>query len=123
KALPMGSLRAGFQMNGTFKELISILADNIRAETALSAIGSRFVEERHPVADGHLECINRREDLTLDTAIEKRPGILCRIEASPRAAAIQFAGNCIKGPGRIASALRFIEARTGTFAPRDLPGL
>jgi len=61
------------------------------------------------------------EQVQLDSVLEKHPQAICRVVEKDGGVAIEFPGNRVGGPQRIASALRFI-AGTASFAVQDLPG-
>jgi hypothetical protein len=58
--------------------------------------------------------------ITLDTPLEKQPGLICRVIAEGETVKIQSQVNEIRGPRRIESALRHV-AETGCFTARSLP--
>jgi len=66
---------------------------------------------------GQLEQLHQ---VTLNSMITKRHGMICWIATHDHQASIQFPGNAVTGPGWIEPALRFIAA-TDTFAVRSLP--
>lgn len=61
-------------------------------------------------------------DLTVESPLERRPGVGCAVELTEQSANILFAFNEVKGPRRISQALEFIRDHR-RFRPADLPGL
>ena len=59
--------------------------------------------------------------LDLETVLERHPQALCRVVEEGPGVAIEFPGNRVSGPHRIATALHFV-AGTQRFAVRELPG-
>jgi hypothetical protein len=121
------SLPAGWMANGgsvgpvrdRLQELLKIVAEEARAEDALGLLGARFLSELRPLPHGAF--VPRDADgVGLDTVVEKNAGMVCRVVAQGDGIAIQFPGNQVAGPAKVASALHFI-ACTPRFAVRTLP--
>jgi Cupin superfamily protein len=104
-----------------FRELLNSLAGSASWEEACAGLGDLFFEQSLPaLPDGRFAWQHEVRPITLDTVLEKRPGSICRVIETDEAADIQFPGNRISGPRRIAAALHFIAA-AGQFAVRALP--
>jgi hypothetical protein len=101
-------------------ELLSDTASTAEIADALDRVGDRFVGGLAVLPDAHF--VPRDEDagLDLDAPLQKRLGMVCRVREDGENASIKFPGNEIRGPRKIAPALRFI-ARSEQFSPRLLP--
>lgn len=103
-----------------FQELIESLASQARLAEAARRLEDSFFAQMPVLPDGHFNPPDSEEGLDLDTVLEKRTGVVCRIVEEGAWIAIEFPGGRIGGPRKIASALRFV-AEQERFAVRALP--
>jgi hypothetical protein len=122
EALPLGVLSSGAAacLEDRFRELLQVLAQNARVEGAVNNLADRYYGSLGVLPDRYFLPPEDAERIDLDTVLERRPGAVCRVHEGPDWAGIQFPGNRVTGPAKIASALHFV-ARTPRFAPRALP--
>lgn len=125
KALAPGYLRdpdAPSTLQGTLVELLQAALENARAADALSILRDRMIRDTPDRPDGQLSQLNRLAEITLDTYVERREGMECRVLEDLFSVRIQFPGNTVKGTPPYADGMRFIADAAGPFTPRDLPG-
>jgi ribosomal protein L16 Arg81 hydroxylase len=107
-----------------FKLLLAELADSESGDAlfdeAARALGDQFFGQLHMLPGNQFTSLSDRDGLDIDTVLEKHPLTLCRVVNDEHGAAIEFPGNRVSGPHRIASALHFV-AQTARFAVRELP--
>jgi hypothetical protein len=118
KLLPPGYLH-GRQLEGAFRELLGDLASSACLTSALERIARRFFQFTPALPGGQFAPADN-SPLTLDTPLEKRPGLICRVLAEGDTAMLQCQTSEITGPRRIESALRCV-AEMERFTARSLP--
>lgn len=104
-----------------FNKLLGALTSDARLEEAARRLEDSFFAQMPVLPDGHFTASAEEESLDLDTVLEKRTGVVCRVVVEGAWIAIEFPGGRIGGPLKIASALRFVAAQQ-RFAVRALPG-
>ena len=121
KTLPVGFLN---QPTPSLQEpltgLLASLCQHANAEEAVARLARRFIDRMQPLPDGHFSQLEHLHQVTLDSTITKRRGMLCWVATHDDQVSIHFPGNAVEGPGWIAPALRFIAA-TDTFTVCSLP--
>lgn len=123
EALPVGILDGHAptpDVVDRFRELLDVLWEHAGAEAALRQLGDQFFGGLPVLPDGLLTPPDP-EALDLDTVLEKRPGLVCRVLEEKAWVVLEYPGGQVGGPAKIAPALRFV-ASAGRFAARDLPG-
>jgi lysine-specific demethylase/histidyl-hydroxylase NO66 len=123
-ALPGGALpddrteiKAHFQ---ALAELFAAAAkDDGLCEQALDSLGDQFFSQLEMLPCGQFA--GHCPLIALDTPLVRNPAALCRVLENTEGVAIEFPGNRVGGPHRIASALRFIAERS-RFTAGELPG-
>ena len=123
EAVPPGVLPSGMappSLKEKFGELLQALAEGGRVDEAVNRLASGFVRKLAPLPGDFFYAEEDAERLTLDTTVEKAPGVVHRIIGGEGWVGIEFPGNRIDGPPKIAAALEFM-ARTPRFTPRSLP--
>jgi ribosomal protein L16 Arg81 hydroxylase len=125
EAIPGGALpelKARLRQN--FRSLLEKLAgaadDQGLFEQAFAALGDQFFGQLQMLPCGQFEGHDVCGEIGLDTPLSRNRQAICRVLQNEEGAAIEFPGNRVGGPPRIASALRFIAACT-TFTARELP--
>lgn len=112
KSLPIGFLNHDEMIESLkhqFKELLELLS-NTAIEDAINQLAKKFFRQMSPLPDGHFTQIDDLSQINLDTIVEKRKGMICRIIREEGSISIQFPGNKVTGPNYIEPALRFIAA-------------
>ena len=123
QAVPAGVLPGGHSpasLHQTFRELLQVLAESANAEEAVDRLASKFMSTLTPLPDGYFFAAADADCLTADSLVEKAPGAVHHLTAGDGRVGVEFPGNRVDGPPKIASALQFI-VRTPRFAARDLP--
>jgi len=116
----LGNGPAAAPVGEQVRELLRILADDARPEEAIDRLGSTFFRGLAPLPGDYFSAADDAERVGPDTPLERAPGVVCRVVREHGWAAIEFPGNRVDGPAKIASALEFI-ARTPRFAALALP--
>lgn len=119
------SLPPGF-MNGDpdalepeLREMLRFLHDHARVSDSVAKHAEELVVRRPPVADGHFAVLHR--DISSHTLLIRRHTPVTRVFEEGGIAGIQFSGNQVVGPAKIAPALRF-AADNDSFTAASLPG-
>jgi hypothetical protein len=125
ESLPPATLTSGqtsWTLKARFHELLELLLQAARAEDAVDRLGFSFVNKLSMLPNNAFVSTeaNDAERIDLDTEVERAPGALCRVVETDGEVSLGFPGNRLDGPGKIASALRFM-ARTRRFTVRALP--
>lgn len=118
-ALPPAFLDGPPGMREQFRGLLEELPNIIDVDGALGRLADKLlVESPPPPGDEHPEA---EGELSADTILARRSGVICRAVEGPGYAAMLYSGGKIAGPEKIGPALSFIS-RNRTFSIRDLPG-
>jgi ribosomal protein L16 Arg81 hydroxylase len=128
KSIPGGALPSGqSELKRHFRELLKSLIDDSSVDAlfdrALQSLGDQFFEQLQMLPGSQFAAQADADRLNSETVLEKRPlQAVCRVvDLENGGVAIEFPGNRVEGPHRIAAALRFIAGAT-RFAVRELPG-
>jgi ribosomal protein L16 Arg81 hydroxylase len=122
RSLPVGLLsdEAGSRALETgFAELLDLLRREVRLDDAVGKLTERMVVRKPPPPDGHFSLLHT--EIGPQTPLRKRRVALARVFQKDGYAGVQFSGNQLVGPAKIAEPLRHI-AGTETFTPAGLPG-
>jgi hypothetical protein len=107
-----------------FQNLLAVFSDSTRSDqlfdAATDSLANLFFSQMLMLPGTQFSSQFDLDLVGLDTVLEKHPQTICRVLENEQGVAIEFPGNRVSGPHRIASALRFI-ARTARFAVRELP--
>jgi len=123
QAVPVGLLcndRAAL-LEQQFRQVLELLSNRAELEDALAQLGERLVGQLPELPDGHFTEPLEWEDVGLDTLLCRRPGLLCQVLDEGESVSIVFPGNRLRGPEKIAPALRFLASHPGCFTARALP--
>jgi hypothetical protein len=104
--------------NGDADELLERLSERLDPEAVARRQRRHLVETRRPILGGQLGQVRALEQLTLDTAVERRATVLFDLEDS----ALRFEGKEVVFPEAAAAAVEFVAAADDVFMPADLPG-
>ncbi len=124
ESIPGGALpddRAS--LKARFRNLLASLAEGHHLDRlldqALHSLGTQFFGELK-MLPGSQFSPPEAAPLSAETVLERSPLMICRVIENQHGAAIEFPGNRVTGPRRIAAALRFVAAAS-RFAVRNLP--
>lgn len=130
KALPVGYLNAESwtpEYLENFKticqSLVEQVAKKLPSMEGIGILSEEYRNKNNPRADGHFQEINRIDQLSIDSVVEKRSNLTCIVQEVGAFSRIVFPGNVIKGPSHIAAALQYIADSKGTFMLSDLPSI
>lgn len=101
KSLPVGFLKCSETIGSLkyqFEELLELFLSSAKVEDAVERLSERVIDEMPPLPDGHFTQIDNVNSIGLDTVVEKRKGMTCRIVREQDSVSIQFPGNRVKGP-------------------------
>ncbi|HQU46636.1 MAG TPA: cupin domain-containing protein, partial [Pirellulales bacterium] len=125
RSIPGGALpddRNEFQRQ--FRALVERLASEATAdglfEQASDSLADQFFRQLKMLPGGQLDGRGEGDEIGLDTVVERDVLAICRVVENGQGVAIEFPGNRVGGPSRIASALKFMAGAT-QFAVRELP--
>ncbi|MGH7136624.1 MAG: cupin domain-containing protein [Pirellulales bacterium] len=125
EAIPGGALPEGkARLKHNFQSLLKKLACAAQAEDlfeqAFAAVGDQFFGQLQMLPCGQFAGHDACGEIELDTPLSRNRQAICRVLENEQGVAIEFPGNRVGGPPRIASALRFIAGRAN-FTARELP--
>ena len=125
EAIPGGALPAdASQLNVQFQALVESFASQAANdglfEQALESLGSQFFSQLEMLPCGQFGNHDDLAGLGVDTLLERDVLAICRVVENEQGVAMEFPGNRVGGPPRIASALRFI-AGANRFTAGELP--
>jgi lysine-specific demethylase/histidyl-hydroxylase NO66 len=116
--LPPGFFNGVSGLPDQFSALVDDLKQHMNLENALARLAEQLIVPKPPPGDALLM---QEEELTVDTVLERRKGVICRSLEGPGYAGIHYSGGRIMGPGKIAPALRFVSENR-SFPVRSLDG-
>ncbi|MFY0579579.1 JmjC domain-containing protein [Cystobacter fuscus] len=122
KSLPPGLLsndRSRASLEAGFRELMGLLPHEVRLSDALNKHAEKLIVSRPPPPDGHFAMLHA--DIGLNTPLRKRAAMLTRLLQEEGLGGIQFSGNQLLGPAKIAEAMRYID-ESRVVVPAHLPG-
>jgi hypothetical protein len=122
EALPPGLLTGGeaASVQGRFRELLQALAARARPEESVDRLAGTFFRSLSALPGGFFGG-DDGEQVGPESVLEHAPGAVCRVvHRRGGRVALEYPGNQVDGPARIAPALDFI-ARMPRFRVRDLP--
>lgn len=108
-------------MARTFRAVLKHFCEKAPFEETLDSVVGDWVQSRPFPADGHFAALAGLEALTLDSRVERRRGLSCRVETSDGQVGIRFGSNRVQGPEAVAPAFEFVS-RHRSFRVQDLPG-
>ncbi|HYO58562.1 cupin domain-containing protein [Archangium sp.] len=122
KSLPPGILsddRSRSSLEAGFRELMGLIQREARLSDALSKHAEKLIVSKPPPPDGHFAMLHA--DIGLNTPLQKRALMQTRRVQDEGLAGLQFSGNQLLGPAKIAEALRYID-ESRVVVPAHLPG-
>ena len=123
RSLPVGVLHdAGAASRADFDALVEAFASGASLRDALTEVAEGFLRTREDAGDGALlGGVGDASKLGLDTLLERRPGLVCRLVAEGDSVGLASARGALWMPKPFEAALAFV-ARAEEFRPRDIPG-
>lgn len=128
KALPPGFARPGFdrtQARETLRGLlrkVSTRADfDAALDTSLDYFVDRLMSVCPPPLRGQMAQLAKLDELTVDTAVGARPGVITRLQRNGESATVECYGRRILFPSHAHDAVQFAMNHP-RFTARDLPG-
>jgi hypothetical protein len=125
ESIPGGALPAITpELKARFRQLFAAMAGRVESDevfyAGLHALGDQFFGQLQMLPGTQFGFPVDLDGITADTVLENKAPGLCRVVQGEAGAAIEFPGNRVGGPHRIAAALEFVAQAT-RFAVRDLP--
>jgi hypothetical protein len=116
EALPVGFLHDGCSefplLRERLRELLGVLAAEADSDEAILRLAQRLLSNYRPVPDGHFRSLEHVQTLGLDTVVERRTGMRCRVVLDENRVKIHYTGNILVGPSAIEAAPRRRARRT-----------
>jgi ribosomal protein L16 Arg81 hydroxylase len=110
-------------MRSEFNSLLDSLRTEASFEATLNAVMRRRIRMQGYPQDGHLPRLLSFGDLTQESLLEHRSGLLCMVDcAQEGTCSIRFGGGYVQGPARLRKTLEFVRDHP-RFRVADLPGL
>lgn len=124
QALPPGYLQAAERRSGMESSFQQALEDlqGVSFEQILRVVLRDRISKIEYPPDGHVAQLDRLSTLNGDSVLERRVGLVCLVEKSPKSASIRFAKGHIRGPAALGRAFELIRDQP-RFRVADLPGL
>ncbi|HXT72515.1 MAG TPA: cupin domain-containing protein [Candidatus Angelobacter sp.] len=128
KALPPGFARPGFdraQARETLRGLLQRVSARADFDAALDTSFDYFVDRlmsvSPPVLRGQMAQLAALDELTVDTTVGARRGVIVRLQRSAESATVECYGRRINFPSHAHDAVQF-ALNHAKFTARDLPG-
>jgi ribosomal protein L16 Arg81 hydroxylase len=114
---------AAERMRRDFDGILKTFEKNLSFDAALGVVTRSRVRAHGFSPDGHFAQLNTLEDLSLDSNLERREGLLCSVDHyEDKFSNIRFGAPHVRGPARLRQAFDFIRDNP-RFRVSDLPGL
>jgi len=127
EALPVGPLDTKARhacLAKRLAQLVELLATHASAIEAAKVIDDQLLRRGRSGGDGHLfEDIEDLRGFTIDTLLERRTNLPCRMVKTHDGVGLRFSNGLIKGPAVFSAAMVFVASRAEPFRVSDLPGL
>lgn len=110
-------------MSQEFGEVLKTFTESVSFTESFGAVqNNRFRSQGFP-ADGHFAQVTDLQSLSVDTEVERREHVLCRVETSTDGrSTIVFGSRTVSGPPHLRRAMELIRDQP-EFRIGDLPGL
>jgi len=111
-------------MRGEWKNIFERFAQSISFDDTLDVLRRNRLQAQGLPRDGHFAHLDKAHEVTASTMIERRPGVLCLVEAyDPHDfATIRFADRSVRGGRRLLRVFEFVRDNE-RFRVSELPGL
>ncbi|MFE3992097.1 cupin domain-containing protein [Streptomyces goshikiensis] len=127
QGLPLGFVsdkELSRQCEEDLAQLIGILAEKLSAAGMLENAITQAISINSPRLRHHLTDLEQVDDLNLDTAVSRRPGIRWDMRKSDKSVQLHFHNKLIELPVHVADEVQFMaEGTEPSFTARTLPGL
>ena len=125
ESIPGGALPVGTALlKQQFQHLLALLSDGAQDgdlfDAAAGSLADQFYRQLPMLPGTQFSSDVDLEAVDLETVLENQGQAMCRVLENDEGVAIEFPGNRVTGPQRIAAALRFIAAHE-RFTVRELP--
>lgn len=107
-------------MADTFDALLQLVRENAAFKPTLDSFVEQETTSRGFPPDGHFTALSRLSALSLDSIVERRLGLPCRLEILDRSVGLRFGPHRIQGPISLQPALEFVRDHR-RFRVADLP--
>lgn len=94
---------------------------NVDASAALEAMRETAARTRSAAPQPHFSSLARLAEISENTVLEKRLGMVCHVRSHAGRASIEFPGNSVSGPAQILPLFGFVAQIEGSFTAADLP--
>jgi ribosomal protein L16 Arg81 hydroxylase len=124
KALPPGFARSDFDRSQAREMLLKLMrqADTVsNFDPVLDSFIERFISACPPLLEGQMAQLVALDQLTLDSIVGARPGVISRLRTIGESESVDFYGRTITFPRQASEAVRFALSRC-RFAIETLPG-
>ncbi len=126
RSLPLGFIRGGEPyetMRQEFTAVLAALTENLSFEEVFGVVQRQRVRRHGFAADGHLAHLDRLAELSPDSLLERREGLLCAVDTTKYGFTnIRFGSRHVRAPARVRRALEFIRDAP-PFRISEIPGL
>jgi ribosomal protein L16 Arg81 hydroxylase len=119
--LPMQFL-TGDSLQHRFSELLGSLQESASVKDGRDRLATDFCSNLKPLPDHQFGQLDRLTDLSLQSRLEKRPGMLCHLAKNGTTMMLSFPGNKLKLPKGLSNVVEEIIDRDGSFTAAQLPG-
>jgi hypothetical protein len=126
RTLPMGFVEQAEVVEAMRREFSGVLRkfeENFSFDETVNVLKRNRVRIQGYPRDGHFAQLNALDNLTLDSALERREGVLCMVHHfEDKFSNIRFGTRHVRGPARLRQAFEFI-CDTERFRVSEIPGL
>lgn len=126
RSLPPGfvSDEAAYEvMQRELKTVLEAFQANLSFEETFGVVQGHCVRKQGFVSDGHFVHLDRLAELSLDSLLERRAGLLCTVDTTSYGFSnIRFGPQHVRAPARLRPALEFIRD-TALFRVSEIPEL
>ena len=122
KALPIGFANPDFdrtQLHNIFRELLEKFVSTSDPNVALDSFVDEFVSTRPPLLKGQMAQINELDNISAETLLGVRPGLIYRLRENNDAIRIACYGKEITLPAHVSEPVRFALSNS-CFTVRDI---
>lgn len=111
-------------MRHEFGAALESFLEQASFEATLAAVMRRRVRLQGYPQDGHISQLLRLDEVTENSLLEHRPGLLCMVDcmSGQGTCKLRFGGGYLQGPVRLRPAMEFVRDHL-SFRAADLPGL
>ena len=110
------------ELEARFRDLLALAQTSASLGDARRALRQARLAKRSAPPDGHFQQLVDLRSLNLESEVERRAGIPCRVSIRGDTARIDFGANHVAGPAGLAPSLEFILGHR-RFRVADIPGL